>query len=190
MNNLDRQIVVISGPSGVGKTTLCERLLRKERRLMPCITTTTRTKRKDEVNGRDYHFITPAEFKRRIKKGDFLEYVRLFGHYYGTPYSSLETVFRQGKYPLLRIEIKGTKRLRRAGYQGAYIFILPPNIKALRARLAKRQTETDKDFARRLRRAQMELRSQDQYDFKVLNDDLNRAVNEIRLILRSRLYKP
>lgn len=155
---------------------------------MACVTATTRPKRKGEVNGRDYYFITKPDFKARIKKGQFVEYVRVFGNYYGTPYGLLEAVFRKKRYPLLRIEVKGANRLRKTSYKGVYIFILPPDMVALRQRLNKRQKPRNKDFERRLKRAKMELRYRNQYDFQVINDNLKRAVEEIRIILKKNLY--
>lgn len=182
---MNKKVVVVSGPSGVGKTTLCELLFKKERRLMPCVTATTRPKRPGEVNGRDYYFISKPEFRDGIKTGRFAEYIRVFGNYYGTPFSSLEAVFSKKRYPLLRIDVKGASRLKKRGFKGIYIFILPPDATALRQRLAKRR---EKDCARRLKRFTMELRYRNQYDFQVINDNLNRAVGEIRSILKKNLY--
>ncbi|MFA5793809.1 MAG: guanylate kinase [Candidatus Brocadiia bacterium] len=188
MNNRDRKICVISGPSGVGKTTLCDLLLKKERRLAACVTATTRLKRRGETADKDYHFLTKKAFQAGLKRGDFIEFVRLFGHYYGTPYSSLEDVFRRGKYPLLRIEVKGARRLKKNGFKGVYIFILPPDMQTLRQRLHRRDDRTG-DFRKRLRRARTELKCKDLYDFKVVNDDLNQAVDKVRNIIRKKLFK-
>ncbi|MFH1226970.1 MAG: guanylate kinase [Planctomycetota bacterium] len=187
-NNTDRKICVISGPSGVGKTTLCDSLLKKERRLAVCVTATTRPKRKGEVDGKDYRFLSERDFKAGLIRGDFIEYVRLFGHYYGTPYSSLYDVFRLGRHPLLRIEVKGARRLRKEGFKGVYIFILPPDMGTLKQRLSRRNDRTG-DFEKRLRRARTELKYKNHYDFKVVNDDLGRTVNEIKEIIRKNLFK-
>jgi guanylate kinase len=191
--------LVVSGPSGVGKTTLCDYLMRRERRLRTCVTATTRKPRPGEKDGRDYHFITRKEFEQGVRCKKFVEYTRLFGNYYGTPMESLEQVFSRGKYPLLRVDVRGAKALKRKGFNGVYIFILPPclpacpagkpDLKALKERLVKRQSrETVVEINKRLRRAKAEMRYARDYDFHVTNDRIDRAVREMRLILRKFLY--
>ncbi|MBI5779670.1 MAG: guanylate kinase [Planctomycetes bacterium] len=184
-----RQILVVSGPSGVGKTTLCEHLLRLERRLKPCITATTRQPRPGEKDGRDYHFLTVKGFTGGIRNKKFVEYTRLFGNYYGTPVASLNGVFRQGRYPLLRVDVRGARALKRKGFKGVYIFILPPDARTLKQRLIKRQSrETLAEINKRLKRARAEMRYARDYDFHVINDRIARAVGEMRQIVKKNLY--
>ena len=186
-----KQVVVISGPSGVGKTTVCDYLISREPRLKPCVTATTRPMRKGEINGRDYLFLNRNSFIEGIKNRKFVEYTRIFGHYYGTPVDSLESVFSEGKYPLLRIDVKGAGQLRQKGYQGVFIFILPPDAEALKRRLVNRRSEKSQaELNRRLRRAGREMRYSRDYDFQVVNDKISRAVEEIRNILKKYLTLP
>jgi guanylate kinase len=188
---LNKPIIVISGPSGVGKTTLCERLLKQERRVKACITATTRAPRADEKNGLDYHFVSTEQFTRWIKQKQLIEYTKIFGAFYGTPLKSLKAIFRQGKYPLLRIDVRGAKNLKASGYQGIYIFIRPPALKTLEARLRKRAARDKKQLTQlriRLKRVKQELKMSRYYDFQVVNDRLSRAVKEIKVILSSQLF--
>jgi guanylate kinase len=187
--NKINKILVISGPSGVGKTTLCEEILRKERRLKACVTATTRAPRYGEVNGKDYHFLTKSEFSRDVKNRKFVEYTRLFGNYYGTPIRSLKAVFNEGKYSLLRVDVQGAKNLKRNGYKGVYIFIMPPNVKTLKQRLDSRKTnESRRELNQRLKRAIKEMSYSKDYDFQVINDKITGAVKEIQNIIRKHLY--
>lgn len=189
MSNFNRQILVISGPSGVGKTTLCEHLIRRERRLKPCITATTRKPRPGEVNKKDYLFLTIREFNNGIKRKKFVEYTKLFGNYYGTPLESLERVFKQDKYPLLRVDVRGTRALKRKGFKSVYIFILPPDTETLKQRLIKRQSkESSAEINKRLKRARQEMRYSKDYDFHVINNSIPRAVREMQKIVRKYLY--
>lgn len=189
MNRANQKILVVSGPSGVGKTTLCEHLLRLERRLKPCITATTRKPRPGEKHGRDYYFLTRREFEKGIRNKKFVEYTRLFGNYYGTPIESLNDVFEQGRYPLLRVDVLGAKALKQKGFKGVYVFILPPDSETLKQRLAKRQSqETAQEIKKRLKRARAEMRYARDYDFHVINDRIARAVGEMRQIVKKNLY--
>ena len=189
MNRPNHKILVVSGPSGVGKTTLCGHLLRLERRIKPGITATTRKPRPGEKDGRDYHFLTRTGFENGIRSKKFVEYTRLFGNYYGTPIESLNGVFKQGKYPLLRVDVRGARALKRKGFKGVYIFILPPDVKTLRQRLVKRQSqESLAEINKRLKRARAEMRYSRDYEFHVINDRIARAVGEMRQIVKKHLY--
>ncbi|MFH1230875.1 MAG: guanylate kinase [Planctomycetota bacterium] len=186
---IKKQIVVISGPSGVGKTTLCNHLIRKEPRLKPCVTATTRVPRQGEIDGRDYFFISKSDFRSGIKNKKFVEYTKLFGNYYGTPIDSLNSIFNEGKYPLLRVDVKGAGNLKRQGFKGVYIFILPPDIKTLKQRLVKRQgKESRSELNQRLKRARREMKYYQNYDYQVINDKIPGVVKEIHNIIKKHLY--
>lgn len=182
------KIVVVSGPSGVGKTTICERLFAEEPRVKPCVTATTREPRKGENDGIDYYFITKEVFKDWIKSGEIVEYTELFGNFYGTPKKSIEEILKKGFVPLLRIDVNGAKRLKELGYKGIFIFILPPDEKALMERLKKRETP-GADMRERLTKAQEELSHKNEYDFLVVNDNFDKTVDEIKNIINNNLEK-
>lgn len=185
-----KRILVISGPSGVGKTTLCDYLIRKERRIKECVTATTRPPRPGEINGKDYLFRTKNDFIKDIKNKKFIEYTKLFGNYYGTPINSLNSVFNEGKYPLLRVDVTGARNLKEKGYEGIYIFILPPDIRILKQRLLNRKgKESESELNRRLKRARQEMKYYKNYDFLVVNDKIHKAVKEIQNIIKNHLYK-
>ncbi|MFC1525021.1 guanylate kinase [Planctomycetota bacterium] len=188
---MNKQIVVISGPSGVGKTTLCDELLKREPRLEACITATTRQPRPNETNGQDYYFVSQLQFRHWIKKGQLIEYTYIFGNYYGTPKQSVNQICRKNKYPLLRIDVQGAQKLRKLKYQGLFIFIRPPNLKTLTGRLKKRAKKDGSStlvLRKRLQRVDQELKMSRYYDFQIINDQLNRAVKEIRNTLRQYLF--
>jgi len=184
----DKQIIVVSGPSGVGKTTLCARLAEEEPRIKLCVTATTRAPRPGEINGKDYWFISQKTFMEWLKQGEIIEHVQLFGHFYGTPKKSVDDVFEEGRYPLLRIDVKGATSVKQLGYKGIFIFILPPDEEALVRRLEKRKTESV-DMEKRIAQAKEELKYQDNYEFKVINDNLEKAVTEMKDILSYHLFR-
>jgi guanylate kinase len=172
-------MVVVSGPSGSGKSTICKRLL-EDPRVVFSVSATTRPKRAGEVDGRDYHFLTREDFKRRVERGEFLEHAEVYGNMYGTLREPLERVLREGKVYLLEIDVQGAGQLRALGEPGTYVFIAPPDFEELRRRLASRGTETPEMLERRLHKAEDEWRERVKYDHVVVNDDLDRAVGEIR----------
>lgn len=203
-------IVVVSGPSGVGKTTLCDKLLAVEPRLQPCVTATTRPPRPNEVGGKDYYFISRETFVNWLKKGEIIEYTELFSHLYGTPRKSIEQIVKNGKYPLLRIDVQGVRQLRKLGYKGVFIFILSPDLATLEQRLKNRfyslsQSDVPKSFGgskkrfkkqvdeedlrKRLGKAREELACKGEYDFQVVNDSLDKAVSQVKEILNKYLFK-
>ena len=179
-------VLVVSGPSGVGKSTIVKRLL-EDRRCMLSVSATTRAKRPGEEDGREYHFLEKARFEQWIEEGRFIEYVELFGNYYGTPRKPLEEAVQAGKIYLLDIDVNGAIRLRDAGLEGLYVLIRPPGMEALESRLKGRGTENEEQLAKRINHAKWELDQKKYYDRVVVNDDLDRAVKEIKGIITDRI---
>jgi guanylate kinase len=176
------KMVVISGPSGSGKSTICKRLL-EDPRIVFSVSATTRKKREGEVDGRDYHFLSRDEFRARVERGEFIEHAEVYGNMYGTLRAPMQRALSEGKVYLLEIDVQGALQLKALGEPGMYVFIAPPDFEELRRRLVKRNSETPEMLERRLHKAEDEYRERVKYDHIVVNDDLDRAVNEIRRII-------
>ncbi len=174
-------MLVISGPSGVGKSTVCKRLL-ADPRVRFSVSATTRSPRPGEVDGRDYHFVTREWFRERISKGAFIEHAEVYGNMYGTLREPMEAALQRGETFLLEIDVQGALQLLALGEPGIYVFIEPPDFDVLRQRLAGRKTETPEVLERRLKKAEDEWRERFKYNYRVVNDDLERCVAEIRQI--------
>ena len=170
------RVLVITGPSGVGKGTLIQEILRRFPELQLAVSATTRRPRSGEVDGRDYHFLAPEEFDRRIRAGDFLEYADYAGNRYGTLRSEVE---RAPGGVVLEIEVQGARQVREAMPEAVLVFIAPPSPQALRQRLIGRGTDSPEEIARRLRQADEELRAQDEFQHVIVNDALGRASAEL-----------
>lgn len=173
------RMLVVSGPSGSGKSTICKRLL-LDPRVVFSVSATTRKPRPGEVDGRDYHFLSADEFRARIAKGAFIEHAEVFGNLYGTLREPMEAAKARGQVYLLEIDVQGANQLRALGEEGVYIFIAPPDFEELKRRLAGRGTESPEVLQRRLHKAEDEMRERHRYDHVVVNDDLERAVAEVR----------
>ena len=181
-------IIVISGPSGVGKSTICKRLA-KDMDLKRSVSATTRKPRKGEKDGTDYHFISEEEFKKRIKRGAFIEHVKLFGNYYGTPLSPIREAIKSGETRVLDIDVHGAITLRKKKIAGIYILVSPPNMETLEERLKGRKTESDQQLAQRLKLARWELKQTRYYDYVVKNDSIEEAVEKIKATITKHFEK-
>ncbi len=180
------QVIVISGPSGVGKSTLVKRLLAmKPRKIVKSISVTTRQKRPDEVNGREYVFTSQEEFMERVNRGEFVEYAVIYGEYYGTRKKTLEELTSQGKNVILEIDTQGAKSVRDLGFKGLFIFVLPPSIDDLGKRLSKREEEIESTKIR-LQFAKHEIEQSRTYDLCILNENIDDAVYDIKHALEER----
>jgi guanylate kinase len=169
-------VLVVTGPSGVGKGTLIRRLLESRPDYRLSVSATTRRPRPGEEPGRDYHFLTEQEFERRLAAGDFLEHALYAGNHYGT---LKEEVDRGGGNLVLEIEVEGARQVRQALPEATQVFIAPPSDEALRQRLVKRDTDSAEVIERRLARAKEELAARQEFKRVIVNDDLERAVDEL-----------
>ncbi len=174
-------MLVISGPSGSGKTTICKRLL-EDPRVRFSISATTRAPRPGEVDGRDYHFVSREEFKAMMAAGEFIEHADVYGNMYGTLRKPMAEALARGEIYLLEIDVQGALQLKTLGEPGIYVFIAPPDFDELRRRLTARKTEAPDVLERRLQKAEDEWRERTKYDHIVVNDQVERAVQEIRQI--------
>ena len=180
--NQDKQgkLVIISGPSGVGKSTICSQIVEKMDAFLS-VSATTRTKADSEVDGENYLFLAKDEFEKRIRQDDFLEYADVFGNYYGTPRKPVEAALNEGRVVILEIDVQGALQVKTQRPDAIMIFLLPPRKEALQNRINSRGRGEDEDSKkRRLEEASSEIASAWQhYDHLVVNDDLQQAVQEV-----------
>ncbi len=184
------KVFVITGPSGVGKGTLISKLLERVEGLELSVSATTREPREGEVDGRDYHFLKPEEFDRRIEAEDFLEFATYSGNRYGTLRSEVRERLAQGRSVVLEIEVQGARQVRAAMRESVQVFIAPPDPASLRRRLESRGTDSLEAIDSRLEVAEQELAAQDEFAHRVVNDDLERAAGELEGIVRAELGVP
>jgi guanylate kinase len=180
-------VFVITGPSGVGKGTLIGALLARVPELVLSVSATTRAPRPGERDGVAYHFMTPAEFEAHVAAGDFVEHASYSGHRYGTLRSELDRHLDAGAPVVLEIEVQGARQVRAAMPEAVAVFIAPPSPDALRARLLSRGTDTADQIDLRLRTAQSELEARKEFGHVVVNDDIERASDELEAIVRRTL---
>lgn len=184
MNNKGK-LILFSGPSGVGKDTLLEVLYDKMPDLIHSVSATTRKIRDNEVNGKDYYFISKEEFELMIQSGNILEYTKYGNNLYGTPKKPIDDWLKQGKTVILKIEVHGAKQIKQLYKDSVAIFILPPSIDILEKRLRKRGTEDEEDLRKRMEIAISEIEQSSEYDYVIFNDNLDTAVDEIIEILNN-----
>lgn len=182
-------IIVISAPSGSGKTTLCKRLVAKVPNLRRSISVTTRNPRRDEINGRDYFFITQEDFVARKRNNEFIEWATVFDEYYGTPRSFVEEVIRSGEDVLLSIDVQGAMQVKESYPDAVFIFILPPSISALDERLRKRKTDDSDEILKRLQLAREEMKRIENYDYVIVNRSLKASLRELLSIITAEKRK-
>lgn len=179
-----KQLVVLSAPSGAGKTTVAKHLLATFPSLRFSVSATTREQRPGEVNGRDYFFLTKEDFNRKIEQNDLLEYEEIFGNLYGTLRSEIRKSIDNGEVTIFDVDVKGALSLRNAfPDETLLLFIAPPSLEALEQRLQNRHTETPGQIALRLERATMEMQSAPLFDFVIVNDNLDDTLHEAKTIV-------
>lgn len=184
--NKQRCLLVVSGPSGVGKDTVVSRLRQLHPEIEFSVSATTRGPRAGEMDGREYYFLTTEQFEGKIARGEMLEYANYCGKYYGTPRSEVEKRMDAGVSVVLVIEVEGAANVKRIYPESTLVFLMPPSMEELRARLQGRGTESEEVIEQRLRRAQEEMAHADEYDFKVVNSTVDACAEEIFRILRQR----
>lgn len=179
-------LIVLSGPSGVGKATVRKALFEMDdHNFTYSISMTTRKPREGEVDGIDYYFVSEEEFESRIKQGRFLEFARFVGNYYGTPMDEVEKMIADGDEVVLEIEVEGAMQVKAKMPDAVLIFIAPPTFNALKTRLLRRGTEPEEIIMERLSKAHRELTLAAGYDYIVINDDVENAADRIKAIIRA-----
>ena len=182
--------IVLSSPSGAGKTSISKKLLKKDKTISLSISCTTRPKRKGEINKKDYIFISEENFKKQIKRNMFLEHASVFGYRYGTLAKTVNNFFKKKKDVLFDIDWQGFQQLKQSGMEVVGIFILPPNKKELIRRLKNRGRDTSEEMKKRMSLAQDEISHYPEYDYVVVNNDLDLCVSKIQnIIIAERLKK-
>lgn len=179
-------LIVISAPSGTGKTTLVNELLKRNHSFEESVSFTTRPPRSNEREGVDYFFVDQSCFDGMIENGEFVEWARVHGHAYGTPKANLERGLEAGKNIIFNIDVQGGIRLKKLYPSAILIFLLPPSMEALEQRLRKRGSNSDDDLAVRLQNAKSEMAMQSCYDYIVMNDDINVAISAVETIIREK----
>lgn len=185
MANKEGMLILFSGPSGVGKDTVLDVVLNKDSSLQRSISLTTRGIRENEVDGRDYYFVTADNFKEMIENGEVLEFARYGKNLYGTPKAPVDKWLNEGKTVILKIEVQGAQKIKELYPDSVAIFLLPPSLDELENRLRSRGTENEEDIQRRLEIARNEVKKSVDYDFVVINDDLDSASDDVLTIVKA-----
>ena len=183
-------LVVVSGPSGTGKGTLCNALRREWPHLGYSVSATTRQPRPGEINGVNYFFYTPAQFIKMIQQNQFVEWAFVYGNYYGTPRAFVEEKLSAGEDVLLEIDIQGALQVKRQYDKGIFIFVAPPSMEELRRRITMRGTESPEVIRQRLEATATEVAYAPQYDYIVINQNVGTAVEEIKAIIIAEKCRP
>jgi len=180
------ELVVISGPSGAGKTTIIKKLFEDKDlkdKLMFSVSHTTRKKREGEVEGQDYFFVSEEEFMRMVEKGEFIEWAKVHGNLYGTSYENIKLAQKSGKLLILDIDVQGAEKIReKMGDSAIFIFIKPPNLGELKKRLESRGDT--KDIETRINNAKKELEYEKKFDYSIINENLEKAVSQLKEIIK------
>lgn len=175
--------IILSAPSGGGKTTIARELLRQRADLGYSVSCTTRSPRVGEVEGRDYYFLSLTEFERRRDAGEFAESAEVHGNMYGTLRSEIERVLGSGKHVVMDIDVQGAQQFTRVFPQSVTVFVLPPSAEVLLDRLRRRRTESKEQLAKRLQSALQELQAVELYEYVVMNDELAKAVQRVSAVV-------
>jgi guanylate kinase len=179
-------LVIVSAPSGTGKTTLAERLVEQVPDIKLSRSYTSRTARDGEIDGVDYNFVTRARFEAMVAAGEFLEWADVFGNLYGTAAADAERILAAGTDLVLVIDVQGARKVRQRGFETTAVFVMPPSLEVLERRLRGRSKDSESDIQRRLQVAREEVSSFAEYDFLVVNDEVTAAVDRLRSIIMAK----
>lgn len=182
-------LFVISGPSGVGKTSIIRAVLDRVHNVVFSISCTTRKQRPGEINGVDYYFVTQEEFLRMVDSGKFLEWAKVHDNYYGTPADFVFENVRAGKDVILDIDVQGALSVKKTYPRAKFVFIAPPNFQALHERLKRRGTETEDRIRRRLENARLELSKIPEFEYLIINEDLEQSIESLIAIIHAERLK-
>ncbi len=190
LNNINNKIIIISSPSGAGKTTICKYLIKKIDNIQLSISYTTRPRRKNEKNGKDYFFINPEKFNTLSKQNFFIETAKVFNFYYGTPKENITKAFNKNNHLLFDIDWQGAKKIRKIYHKSQIIdfFILPPNKNELKNRLEKRGRDNKREIDKRLSLAVTEIKHYKEYEYVLINDNITHTVNNLVKIINNSLF--
>lgn len=182
-------LLVISGPSGIGKGTICKRLFERNKDLVFSISATTREPRRGEIDGVNYFFIDEEKFSEMIKNNEFLEYAHVHSNRYGTPKRFVDEQVERGEIVILEIDVQGALQVRDLYPEAVLIFLIPPSLDELKRRIIKRGTETEDDMKIRLNNALKELKYVNKYDYAIINNELDDAIKRIETVIEAEKLK-
>jgi guanylate kinase len=189
LKNNKGEVIAVSAPSGAGKTTIVKKILNLYPDIVFSVSAVTRPKRDNETNGVEYLFISEEEFKKKIENGEFVEWEKFYDYYYGTFKSSIDENINSGKSVLIEIDVKGALSIKRIYPDAHLIYIMPPSYDELVNRLRNRKTETEVDFQKRIERAEMELSRKEQFDYIIVNEKLDNAIEETTVLIKKIITK-
>lgn len=183
MLNRKGLLLVVSGPSGAGKGTICKALLNKNDQIKLSVSATTRKPRNGEVHGVNYFFIEKEEFTKMIENGEFLEYAQIYDNFYGTPKAAIIECLEKGQDVILEIEMQGARQIKEVYPEGVFIFVLPPSLEELKSRIVGRGTETQEEIEKRFSCAVEEINQIVNYDYFIVNEDIEKSVSDVEAII-------
>ena len=189
MLNRKGLLLVVSGPSGAGKGTICKALLNKNDQIKLSVSATTRKPRNGEVHGVNYFFIEKEEFTKMIENGEFLEYAQIYDNFYGTPKAAIIECLEKGQDVILEIEMQGARQIKEVYPEGVFIFVLPPSLEELKSRIVGRGTETQEEIEKRFSCAFEEINQIVNYDYFIVNEDIEKSVSDVEAIICSEKNK-
>ena len=189
MLNRKGLLLVVSGPSGAGKGTICKALLNKNDQIKLSVSATTRKPRNGEVHGVNYFFIEKEEFTKMVENGEFLEHAQIYDNFYGTPKAAIIECLEKGQDVILEIEMQGARQIKEVYPEGVFIFVLPPSLEELKSRIVGRGTETQEEIEKRFSCAFEEISQIVNYDYFIVNEDIEKSVNDVEAIILSEKNK-